>query len=87
MLARALAGATPAEEAELRGALGAETLTDAEVASLREIFERTGALSYVEHLVQDLSDQAFGALDSLELDTEPASMLRALGYAAVERRA
>ena len=58
-----------------------------DVASLREIFERTGALSYVEHLVAELSDQAFAALDALELDAEPASMLRALGYAAVERRA
>ena len=87
MLARALAGATPAEEIELRGALGADALSDADVASLREIFERTGALSYVEHLVAELSDQAFAALDELELDAEPASMLRALGYAAVERRA
>ena len=87
LLARALGGATPAEAALVRGLVGSPELTDEEINDLREIFVRTGALDGVEKLVDELADEAFAALDALDLEGEGATMLRALGYAAIERSA
>lgn len=87
LLARALGGATPAEAALVRGLVGSPELTDAEIDDLREIFVRTGALDGVEKLVDELADEAFAALDALGIEGDGATMLRALGYAAIERSA
>ena len=87
LLARALGAATPAEAALVRGLVGSPELTDDEIGDLREIIVRTGALEGVERLVEELADEAFAALDALALTGEGATMLRALGYAAIERTA
>lgn len=87
LLARALGAATPAEAALVRSLVGSPTLSDDDVDELRGIFERTGALAGVERLVAELTDEAFTALDALGLEGEGVTMLRALGYAAVERAA
>ncbi|MGP7961104.1 polyprenyl synthetase family protein [Sanguibacter sp. A247] len=87
LLARAFAGATSAEAAALRGLVGSPELSDDEIEDLRAIFVRTGALDGVERLVDSLADEAFAALDALGLSGEGATMLRALGYAAIERSA
>lgn len=86
LLARTFQAAGEAERALVRDALDSPELTDDDVARVRDVIVGSGALDSVERLIGDLSDQAFGALDALELDPEATTVLRALGYAAVERQ-
>ncbi len=87
LVVRAAAAATPVERATIYRDLGRPDLTDAEVDRLREIIVRSGALSSVDALVDELASSALAELDALDIDTAARAVLRSLGEAAVARQA
>lgn len=77
--------ASPGQATLLEENLGNPDLNAGQVRELRRIIEDCGALAATESLIEELSDQAFRALE--ELDVEPAvrESLATIGRAAVRR--
>ncbi|MBT8159349.1 MULTISPECIES: polyprenyl synthetase family protein [Arthrobacter] len=79
--------ADPADSTYLDTMLGKQDLGEAEVAELRRIIVECGALDATESLIDELSNQAFEALERLPLTDLPLTALRQLAEAAVSRAA
>lgn len=77
----------PAVSAYLDAALGRQDLDENEVGKIRQIMVDCGALSATEAMIDELSGQAFEALERLPLADLPMSALRGLAEAAVSRAA
>ena len=69
----------------LAAKLGDRTLEDADLAALRGLFVRTGALDRTEQRIGRLAGQALQALHRAAIEPEAAGVLRALAGAATER--
>lgn len=67
--------------------LGRQDLGEAEVAEIRRIIVDCGALEATESMIEELSNQAFDALERLPLAELPLTALRQLAEAAVSRAA
>jgi geranylgeranyl diphosphate synthase type I len=65
--------------------LGRQDLGAAEVAEIRRIIVDCGALEATEAMIEDLSNEAFEALERLPLADLPLTALRQLAEAAVSR--
>jgi geranylgeranyl diphosphate synthase type I len=87
LVSRALSLADGQDRARLTQALGRRDLTDDDVARLRSLLDRTGAVAQVEHLIDTLAGPALQALSDADLAEPGRSMLVRLGRAAVDRRA
>jgi geranylgeranyl diphosphate synthase type I len=85
LVALALGAADGAAAAELERGLGRADLELGEIDRLRDIISGTGALEATERLIDELSDEAFGALGRLDVDPVARAALEALGRAAVQR--
>jgi geranylgeranyl diphosphate synthase type I len=86
LIAAAFQGAaTEADRDLLAKSLGDPGLDAADVARLREVIVRSGALSRAEERIEELTCAALSALDSAEVAPEAASVLRELAGAAVYR--
>lgn len=86
LVAKALAGASPAQAHLLRTHLGDPALDVGGVAALREVITSTGALAEVEALINDLAEQSLAALDSVALDQPARDVLGSLVVAATARK-
>src|ERR671920_920043 len=71
LVAEALTNASPSQAAQVRRRLGDPRLDAEGVAVLREIIVETGALDAVERLVEQLVEEASGALQKADI-AEPA---------------
>ncbi|MFB0833386.1 polyprenyl synthetase family protein [Arthrobacter halodurans] len=87
LVAHALRLAAPDDRGFIERRLGADDLTDAEVERMCEAMRGCGALEETEASIRDLSDRAFSALAELPVDGDVRRAVRALGVAAVTRRA
>lgn len=87
LVSRALRTASPAQRALLLGNLGDPDLDPGTVDSLREVLVETGAVAAVEGLIDELTDEAFAALDAAGLTSPGAEMVAELARAAVQRSA
>lgn len=77
----------PAVSAYLDATLGRQDLNESEVGKIRQIMVDCGALAATEAMIDELSGQAFEALERLPLADLPMSALRGLAEAAVSRAA
>ncbi|WP_425387271.1 polyprenyl synthetase family protein [Arthrobacter castelli] len=76
----------PSEQAALlEDNLGNPELTTDQVVELRRIMVECGALAATENLIDGLSDQAFGALESLDVEPAVRTSLASIGRAAIRR--
>lgn len=64
LVAHAREHLAPAERAELDGVLGRRDATDADVARVRALLERSGARAHAESVVAALRDRCMAALDT-----------------------
>ena len=87
LVARTMAGATPAGRELLASSLGDPGLDADTVARLRDVITSSGALAGVEHLISQLTTQALDALASAELDGPARDVLADLARAAADRAA
>jgi geranylgeranyl diphosphate synthase type I len=87
LTALAMQAADDAQAAALQAGLGARALGDAQVAELREIIVRTGALEQVEQRIAARAADARAALESASLSAVARSALDGLVAVAVDRRA
>lgn len=85
IIAHALTLAPAEDQAFIQGRLGADDLTDEEVARMRELLESCGALAATEKSIAELSDQGFAALEELPVSPLARQALRTLGLAAIRR--
>ncbi|MEE1620300.1 polyprenyl synthetase family protein [Zafaria sp. Z1313] len=85
LVAHAVMMSPPADRDFINARLGAEDLTDGEVARLRDILRGAGALEATEASIAGLSAQAFAALEAMPVDEAHRAALRALGEAAITR--
>ncbi|MGO4249016.1 polyprenyl synthetase family protein [Paenarthrobacter sp. RAF54_2] len=67
--------------------LGKPDLGEDDVSTIRNIMVNCGALDATESLIDELSDQAFAALEELPVEELPLTALRQLAEAAVSRAA
>ncbi|WP_129789417.1 polyprenyl synthetase family protein [Promicromonospora panici] len=75
------------EAAALTTALGDPGLSDEDVARVREVIVRSGALEAVEQLIADLAVRAHALLDLADLSEPGRGVLTDLAHAAVDRAA
>lgn len=87
LVARAVQLATEADRTTLLNRLGRRDLGDDEIARLREILRRSGALAAVEEMIEDLAGPALRSLAAAPLVEPGRAMLVRLGEAAVDRHA
>lgn len=87
LVSRALSLANRADRTRLSRAIGRRDLTDDDVARLRSLLHRTGAVDQVEQLIDSLAGPALRALSEAALAEPGRSMLVRLGRAAVDRHA
>ncbi|WP_199424231.1 polyprenyl synthetase family protein [Actinotalea solisilvae] len=87
LVARAMGAASPADRALVREHLGRRDLTSDDVAALRDVLHRSGAVEAVEGLIAELSEPALSALAAAPLAEPGRGMLVELGRAAVHRQA
>jgi geranylgeranyl diphosphate synthase type I len=87
LVAKALERATPAQAAVVERLLGDPDLDAAGVDRLREVFLATGALRAVEELIDELVEQAVGALDAAGTAAPAREVLLDLVAAATARSA
>ncbi|QMU69668.1 polyprenyl synthetase family protein [Streptacidiphilus sp. P02-A3a] len=85
LLALALTGATPADRTRLRDLVGRGDLGPTELASVREVLERSGARSRVEEMITQRADAARAAVARARLPTAAADALSHLVAAATTR--
>ncbi|MEX2291929.1 MAG: polyprenyl synthetase family protein [Mycobacteriales bacterium] len=85
LVAMALEAAGPAQTAAVRRHLGDPHLSDEGLAQLRSVIEDTGALSRVEALIDQRTDQALTALQAAPMDEQARGVLRCLAAAATCR--
>jgi geranylgeranyl diphosphate synthase type I len=76
-----------ADSAFIDTMLGRQDLGSAEVAEIRRIIVDCGALEATESMIEELSNQAFEALERLPLAELPLTALRQLAEGAVSRAA
>ncbi|WP_460462631.1 polyprenyl synthetase family protein [Arthrobacter pigmenti] len=77
--------ASPEQAALLEQNLGNPDLNADQVWELRRIIEDCGALAATETLIEELSDQAFHALEELDVEPVVRNSLATIGKAAVRR--
>ncbi|HYJ75108.1 MAG TPA: polyprenyl synthetase family protein [Kineosporiaceae bacterium] len=85
LVAKALAGATPAQAALVTRLLGDPGLDAGGVDALREILVETGALASVERLIVELVDEALAALAASGVAEPARTVLEGLVGAATAR--
>ncbi|RJQ78673.1 polyprenyl synthetase family protein [Pseudonocardiaceae bacterium YIM PH 21723] len=85
LVALGLRAADDTQAAVLRGALGNDALTDAEVQRVRELFTELGTVAEVERRISTLTDGALAMLDEAPLEPVAAVALRDLAIAATSR--
>lgn len=85
LVARALRSANQADRFRLTRALGRRDLSDDDVAVLRRLLRRSGAVSEVEELIEHLARPALHRLAEAPLAEPGRSMLVNLGQAAIDR--
>ena len=85
MVAMALEAADRAQAAVVRRHLGDPHLTPDGVASLRTVFQETGALSRVERLIDELMDDALTALQAAPVEAGARRTLEELAVAVTRR--
>ncbi|WP_156759274.1 polyprenyl synthetase family protein [Microbacterium karelineae] len=85
LVAYAREGMDPEARERFDGRLGADDLTDAEVAGLQSVVRASGALERVEQIIAAQTRSAEGALSRADLDDTTALELRALLEAATAR--
>lgn len=81
----ALTLADAADRQRLRSAVGSDDLDATEVAYLRQILERSGAVAAVEELIANLHAKAMEALAAIALPEAARATIRDLAQAAVAR--
>jgi geranylgeranyl diphosphate synthase type I len=86
LVALALESASPAQAAVVTEHLGDPALGAPGVAALREVLTETGALSRVEALIADLTEDALSALAHSCLSPSSRAVLADLAVAATARR-
>jgi geranylgeranyl diphosphate synthase type I len=86
LVATTLARASAAESDYLERQLGRPDLDEDGIANLRDLITSTGALSDIEKLIGELTEQSIAALHLDELDDESADVLRELAIAATARK-
>ncbi|RGA04428.1 polyprenyl synthetase family protein [Microbispora triticiradicis] len=86
LIARALAGATPAQQDVVRTLLGDPGLDADGVARLRTVIEETGALTDCEDMIKRYLDEALHALEQAPIEEDARAALAALAVAATSRR-
>ena len=84
LVARALEALPPGDAARLDDALGT-LLTDAEVADLRDLIDRSGARQQVEAAITELTGQALAALAEARITGAARSALAALAARVTQR--
>jgi geranylgeranyl diphosphate synthase type I len=84
LVALALDGAPAADAARLDASLGTP-LSEADVAELRRIIDRSGAHEQVEHVIGELAKTATDALAEADLDPQACDVLLELATAATHR--
>ena len=77
--------AAPADEAALLEARLGRELSEAEVAELRGVIERSGAAAEVETRIDTLTSEALGALETGAFAEPARAALRQLADAATRR--
>ncbi|MGO1317136.1 MAG: polyprenyl synthetase family protein, partial [Cellulomonadaceae bacterium] len=85
LLAQAVRRGSAADRRTLHELVGSPGLAPEDVARLRDMIVRTGALAEVETLIAELTRQAEDTLADMLLEPAGADMLRRLGAAAVHR--
>ena len=84
LIARAVAGATPAQLAVL-DRVGAPELDATDVATIQQVIIETGALDALEAAIERLSDEAIAALDSIDITPDARRELADLAHYVVGR--
>ena len=69
----------------MTSALGNPSLSDSQVAEIQEIIKSTGALSEVEKLITELTDQAISALQQSKVEGKIVSVLKEMAIIATQR--
>ncbi|MCU1634138.1 MAG: polyprenyl synthetase [Micrococcaceae bacterium] len=87
LIARALGSSGTDARARINGMLGDTSLDAASVHTLRGLIIASGALAHTEQLIASKSEQAFRALEELDIDAVSMEALRLLAEAAVTRSA
>ena len=85
LVAMALETADPAQAATVRRHLGDPHLGTDGVEALRDVIRETGALAWVETLIERLLHEALAALEVAELADDARSVLQDLAVAATAR--
>lgn len=85
LIATALEGSSPSQQALLRRHLGDPALDATGVNALREVITDTGALRHVEALIEALTTEALAAIDRVTLADPAREILTGLAYAATAR--
>ncbi|KWX00301.1 polyprenyl synthetase [Carbonactinospora thermoautotrophica] len=86
LIAMTLERATPAQAEVVRSLLGDPGLDADGVARLRQVIEETGAVAEVETMIQQLTDEALGALEASAVTAPAKRVLADLAVAATRRR-
>jgi len=87
LLALALRNADAAQRARLQADVGRPDLSTADVAELREILERTGAVEEHQQLIDEHLDKGLSALADLELPPTTEELLTGLAHSLTARSA
>jgi len=85
LVAAAFAGATPAQSARLRSALGNHQLSAADVTEVQQILMDTGAVQATELLITQGTDAAHAALAAAPISADGRAALTTLVDAATRR--
>ncbi|MDR2529262.1 MAG: polyprenyl synthetase family protein [Synergistaceae bacterium] len=78
--------ATPEQLKRLRRVYGLETATEADRATVREVFESTGAFAAVERRAESLLAEARNAIPDVTRDPDNAALLAQLGDMMFQRK-
>ena len=85
LVAVTMENSTPAERSILTSALGNQLLTDAEVEEIQGIIKNSGALSEVEKLITELTDEAISALRHSSVEGRIVNVLEEMAIIATQR--
>ena len=85
LIAVTMENATPTERNTLTSALGNPSLSDSQVEEIQGIIKSSGALSEVEKLITELTEQAISALQQSKVEGKIVGVLKEMAIIATQR--
>ena len=85
LIAVTMENSSSTERNIMTSALGNPSLSDSQVAEIQGIIKGTGALSEVEKLITELTDQAISALQQSKVEGKIVSVLKEMAIIATQR--